>query len=503
METNHHFDIIVVGSGAAGLSLINYINEESEFKKHDITIALFSKKEFSATNTNWAQGGIAAVYSAIDSKEYHVQDTLIAGSNMNNQTIVSKVVDEAPNIIEDLVNWGMIFDRDLNDDFKLTLEGGHSNARILHNKDQTGKSIQVSLENKMNNNSKLSKYEHCQLIDVVKDSNGIFNLIFLDEQNSLSYFSASILVIATGGVGALYSKSTNQNTSTGDGIYFAKKLGAKIQDLAYIQFHPTGLYSQHETSYLVTEALRGQGAVLKNLNNISFMEKYDARGSLAPRDIVSRAIFNEMKINQSAHVYLDGTSLKHELWIEHFPNLFNECIKIDIDPRNEFIPVIPVQHYSCGGIYTDEVGETTVSGLYALGEVSCTGLHGANRLASNSLLEAIAFAKFAAKKIISQFEKKEPALKAIIPNNIRLKSLNKLTLQKIMTAAAGIERNDSSMKKSIEELKELVEKATSCEKIKKEDVEKNIMYDVGIDILTDALNKKENKGVHYNTSLLN
>jgi L-aspartate oxidase len=497
-----HFDIIVVGSGAAGLSFVNYFCSDSCPNTKDASIGLFSKKGFNLTNTSWAQGGIAAVLSASDSFDSHIQDTLNAGANKNIEFIVTKVVREAPKIIEDLSRWGMPFDKFNNGEFKLTLEGGHSDSRIVHSKDATGNALQSTLENEIKTKHSVLKHENHQLIDVHKDSNDIFHLSFLDEKNNIFICSCSYLILATGGLGAIYSKTTNQPISTGDGIYFAKKLGTTIKDLAYIQFHPTGLYSHHETAYLVTEALRGQGAILKDLNNISFMEKYDPRGSLAPRDIVSRAIFNEMKIAESPFIYLDGTSIHQNIWFEHFPNLFHECKKMNIDPIKDLIPITPVQHYSCGGVYTDEFGETTVKGLYALGEVASTGLHGANRLASNSLLEAIAFAKFAAKNIIAQFEKKNPSNNSFKTGNIQIKKLSRSTLKKIMTESAGIERNNISMIEAIEELKSLKETALTIEHPQKVDIENNIIYEVGQDILKDALNKKENAGVHFNTSLL-
>ncbi|MCX8483342.1 MAG: FAD-binding protein, partial [Crocinitomicaceae bacterium] len=309
------------------------------------------------------------------------------------------------------------------------------------------------------------------------------------------------LVLATGGLGMLYNVSTNQKIATGDGIYFAGELGAEIEDLSYIQFHPTGLYQDGQIAYLITEALRGAGAKLVNEKGEAFMYKYDERLELAPRDIVSRSILKEMELQNKPNVYLDATQIPIEVLNVHFPTIKKECLKrLDIDISKTLIPVIPVQHYSCGGIKVNEFGETTIPGLYAIGEVASTGLHGANRLASNSLLEAIAFAKFAVPKLINSTN---GLVSSSVEDSIpRLKKIDRAVVQNIMSTYVGIIKSNEGLTKGFRLLNELFENSADAKAFNLADFETNVILKVAILLIKDAQTKHSNKGVFYNIDLL-
>ncbi|MEY3965936.1 MAG: hypothetical protein RL263_1105, partial [Bacteroidota bacterium] len=302
---------------------------------------------------------------------------------------------------------------------------------------------------------------------------------------------------ATGGIGMLYEKTTNQQLSTGDGIHLAHKVGAKIRDLSYIQFHPTGLYTSKDPTALITEALRGEGAILKNSFGDTFMHKYDTRNELAPRDIVSRGIFSEMQNTNSPCVFLDATKLDNKIWKDHFPSIYRTCMINKIDPSIEMIPVVPTQHYSCGGVITDEFGETDIKNLFAIGEVASTGLHGSNRLASNSLLEGLAFGKFSAIKIFETFSSvwNYEVIKKFDFKDYKL--LNRNFLRKLISSHAGVIKSNHEMIKTKNTLIETIFTANNLRNLNKLEIENNIMFNVGVLLLNDAINKNENSGVFF------
>lgn len=496
------FDIVIVGSGIAGLSTLLYLRDTELCKQGQLSICLITKGNLNETNTHWAQGGIAAVKGVQDHFEKHIADTLNAGAYVNNSFIVEKVIKAAPGLMEDLINWGTEFDKNKEGQFDLAKEGGHSDARIWHKEDQTGKAIQDALMNELKKDTHILIHEHTSLVKVEKLAESVFGLgLFNKKKNSFSNINCGKLVLATGGLGMLYQTTTNQQIATGDGIYFANQLGAEIENLSYIQFHPTGLYEGGQIAYLITEALRGAGAKLLNQNREAFMHKYDARLELAPRDIVSRSIMKEIELQENPYVYLDATHIDKEIINTHFPTIKYECIKrLGLNIENDLIPVIPVQHYACGGIKVNEFGESTIKGLFAIGEVASTGLHGANRLASNSLLEAIAFAKFSIAKLIETNEVK-PLINFVLQLPIT-KNINRTQVQDYMSHYAGIVKSNQGLIRASELLNELDLQNEIDNEFDYYHFESNIVLQVAKLLIKDAINKKENKGVFYNKDLV-
>lgn len=496
------YDIVIVGSGIGGLSTLLYLTETPIYKEGQLSICLLVKGALDQTNTNWAQGGIAAVKALDDNFEKHINDTLTAGAFSNNKKIVEKVIHSAPNLIEDLINWGVQFDKKNSGEFDLAKEGGHSDARIWHKEDQTGKDIQSSLINNIKDLDNVDIFEYSTLINAKKTAPNSFSIqLFDSKNNTFNNVICNKLVLATGGIGGLFEKSTNQEIATGDGIYIANKLGSTIENLSFIQFHPTGLYQEGNISFLISEALRGSGALLKNEKEEAFMYKYDERLDLAPRDVVSRAIITEMNSQKLPCVYLDATKIDTLIIDQHYPHIKKECfLRLGIDIQKDLIPVIPVQHYSCGGVKVNENGETSVSGLFAIGEVASTGLHGANRLASNSLLEAIAFAKFSIPSLINNLDN-NLILEADC-KKLKLLKVDKSAIQKIISSYAGIVKSNEGLKKAMLQLLEIKDEALECDEFNLIDFEANCILESAILLIQDALNQKENKGVFYNIDLV-
>ena len=496
------YDIVVVGSGIGGLSTILYLAETSLFKQGNLSICLISKGSLRETNTNWAQGGIAAVNAIGDNFDKHIQDTLNAGAYTNNKYIVEKVVKAGPQLLTDLISWGTHFDKNNTGGYDLAKEGGHSDARIWHKEDQTGKAIQDALILSLGRLPNVTILEHTCVVNANKYADDSFGLKLYGSYNqSFVNIFCSKLVLATGGLGMLYQKSTNQLLATGDGIYLASKLGATIEHLSLIQFHPTGLYENGQISFLISEALRGAGAILRDEQGEAFMYKYDERLDLAPRDIVSRAIIKEIGLQQNPFVYLDATQINTEILETHFPAIRQECLsRIGLNIKQALIPIIPVQHYSCGGIKVDEFGETSISGLFAIGETASTGLHGANRLASNSLLEAVAFAKFSIPKLTETIDSKtiqELDIELPILNDI-----NKSDVQEIMSKYAGIVKSNQGLKNAYEQLHKLKNSAAQNSNFDIEHFEANCILDVALLLIHDAQIQSSNKGVFYNSDLV-
>ena len=392
----HEYDFIVVGSGAAGLTAA------LKAAKHG-RVGLLTKKSAEESNSAWAQGGIACVQSPEDSFDQHVEDTLIAGAGLCKEDAVRTIVTEGPARIAELVALGVEFDlREVNGhvEFDLTREGGHSRRRILHHHDTTGAEMSSRLLAAVRAEPQITILEQHYAIDLITTAklglvseDRVLGLYALNEATGeVITFRSDRVILATGGCGRVYQYTTNPKVATGDGVAMAWRAGAQIENMEFIQFHPTCLYHPEQRSFLITEAMRGEGAVLIGKDGKEFMQNYDPRGSLAPRDIVARAIDHEIKRTGGPCVYLDITKKPREFIIEHFPNIYATCLSVGIDITKEPIPVVPAAHYMCGGVKTDINGATSLRGLCAVGEVGCTGLHGANRLASNSLLECVVLA---------------------------------------------------------------------------------------------------------------
>jgi L-aspartate oxidase len=515
-STSFNFDVVIIGTGVAGLATAIYLAEAAATNNQPISILLASKAGLSDTNTSWAQGGIAAVASKEDSFEAHIQDTLDAGAGQNDVHIVRNVIEAAPEAMQDLVRWGIDLDKKIDGSYDLAKEGGHQFSRIWHKADMTGNTLQATLMYKVNQFPCIVRKEKLAIVQIEKDLQGVFHIQAirnheenfsysnLTDENSIQ-IQCKQLVLATGGLGMVYAKTTNQSIATGDGIFFANQLGASMKDLSFIQFHPTGLYESNQSStYLITEALRGSGAILRNEQGINFMPQYDPRASLAPRDIVSRAIMSEIKKSNIEHVYLDTTGLSATIIQQHFPNIQQACAqKIGIDICTQWIPVIPVEHYACGGIQVDADGAVVgVNGLFAIGETASTGLHGANRLASNSLIEGIVFAKWGATKMIDALKELE-----VLPNlnyhfkPITIKKIDRTLVQHTVSNYAGIEKTTAGLNTGLNELKQLYHQASELNDWTIQDWENNVLCQVGMLLFKDALVQTQNKGVFFNLDL--
>ena len=511
-----HFDFLVLGTGIAGLTYALKVADHGK-------VCLVTKTEINETNTKYAQGGIASVMYPPDNFEKHIKDTLIAGDGYCNEDIVRMVVNEAPQRIKDLLSWGAKFDKKSNGDFDLAREGGHSEHRILHHKDNTGEEIQQTLSDKAKSHPNISVFEDHFAVDLItqhhlgqlvkRSLGGIicFGAYVMDlKKGKVHTVLAKSTVVAAGGIGNVYHTTTNPLVATGDGIAMVYRAKGVIENMEFIQFHPTSLFHPGERpSFLITEALRGFGGILKNTNEEEFMHKYDKRGSLASRDIVARAIDNEMKVTGDDFVYLDCRHLNHDKLIEHFPNISEKCKSIGIDITKDFIPVVPAAHYLCGGIKVDMDGMSSVERLYALGESASTGMHGANRLASNSLMEAVVFAEKAARHAVevakkTQFQEGIPDWQyhgTTHPEEMVLITQNYKEVQQIMSNYVGIVRSDLRLERALNRLEiiyreteELYRKSLLSKKL----CELRNLINVGYLVIKMAKQRHESRGLHYN-----
>ncbi len=430
-------DVLIIGSGIAGLAFAIKLAE----RRPDIDITIVTKSDCFESNTKYAQGGIAAVMDNVHSSfESHIDDTLKAGKGFSNMQTVRLVVEKAPIRLQELIDWGTLFDKTKDGEWDYGLEGGHSVARILHHKDQTGLALEKALLNYLKQFKNISFHTELFATDLLINKNTCFGARFLDKKEKIVSIQAKITYLATGGSGQVFSKTTNPLIATGDGVAMASRAGAKIEHLGFYQFHPTALAVQNSNPvFLISEALRGFGAHIINSKGDRFLFKNHPAGELATRDVISEAIFKEMKESGLEHVWLDCSHLDRNKLLRDYPNIIHQCNKWGIDLINKPIPIVPAAHYQCGGIKVNHEGKTSVKGLFANGECASTGLHGANRLASNSLLEAVVFAHEAAlvvakevnnSKSIKDFGENKPT-KKVLASTVKVNQL-KISLQQLM-----------------------------------------------------------------------
>lgn len=511
------FDFLVIGSGIAGLSFALKVADKG-------TVCVVTKTNLAETNTSYAQGGIAAVVSEPDSFEKHIEDTLICGDGICDEQVVRMVIEEAPGQIAQLVNWGTEFDRKPDGTFDLAREGGHSDHRVLHHKDNSGFEIQRALVEKVRNHPNITLLENHFAVDLITQHHlGVLvkryftNIecygayVFDIKTNEIKTLLAKVTMLATGGAGNLYQTTTNPLIATGDGVAMVYRAKGIVENMEFVQFHPTSLYNPDERpSFLISEAMRGFGAVLRRQDGKEFMHKYDKRGSLAPRDIVARAIDNEMKISGDDFVYLDATATDHVELLNHFPNIHAKCLSLGIDIRKDYIPVVPAAHFQCGGVKVDMDGKTWINNLYAAGETSSTGLHGANRLASNSLLEGIVYADRAAKSALQNID--NLSIRTDIPNwndegtsypeEMVLITQNLKEMQQLMSFYVGIVRSDVRLERAMKRLQIIHDETEGLYKKTKLSVklcELRNLITVGYLAIKSAQQRKESVGLHYTT----
>ncbi len=510
-----HVDFLVIGSGIAGLSYALKVADAGK-------VCIVTKASADETATKYAQGGIAAVMYTPDTYEKHIRDTIVAGDELSNPKIVEIAITESTERVKELVEWGVEFDKAKSGRYDLHKEGGHSEFRVLHYKDQTGAEIERALLHKVKNHPNIEILEKHFTVDIITQHHlgadvnkrtpdiTCFGAYVLDPvTREIHTILSRITLLATGGAGMVYGNTTNPEIATGDGIAMVHRAKGMVENMEFIQFHPTTLYYPNEKpSFLITEALRGFGAILKDGRENQFMEKYDPRGSLAPRDIVARAIDNEMKISGDDFVYLDCRHLEANELIKHFPTIYAKCLGIGINITRDMIPVVPGAHYICGGIRVDEFARSSIVNLYATGECASTGLHGANRLASNSLLESAVFSHRAALDSILKLPQIEHNHKVpdwnaegmILNEEMVLITQSLKEVQSIMTSYVGIVRSNLRLQRAKERL-ELTYRETEvlynksiltvplCEL-------RNII-NVGYLIIKMAMARKESRGLHY------
>lgn len=513
----YEYDYIVIGSGIAGMSFALKV------ARPGVRVALICKTSLDEANTALAQGGVASVTNLeTDDFEKHIHDTMVAGDWLSDPAAVEKVVRGAPAQISQLISWGVNFDRKTDGTFDLHREGGHSEFRILHHADNTGFEIQRGLMEQVRNHPQVDIFDNHFAIEIItqhhlgrivtRNTRDItcYGAYVLDQATGqVDKFLAKVTLMATGGCGAVYQTTTNPLIATGDGIAMVYRAKGTVKDMEFIQFHPTALFHPGDRpSFLITEAMRGYGGVLRNLKGEEFMHKYDPRLSLAPRDIVARAIDSEMKFNGDDHVYLDVTHKDPDETRRHFPNIYAKCMSLGIDITKEYIPVAPAAHYLCGGIKVDTNGESTIRRLYAVGECSCTGLHGGNRLASNSLIEAVVYADAAAShasQCIGHYDWRtdvpdwnddgtsHPEEMVLITQSIR-------EVNQIMGTYVGIVRSNLRLDRAwnrLDILYEETERLFKRSKASREICELRNIINVGYLIMRQAKERKESRGLHY------
>ena len=510
------YDYLVIGGGIAGMSFALKVARTGR-------VALICKSTLEEANTALAQGGVASVTDLqLDDFDKHIHDTMVAGDWLSDPKAVEKVVREAPSQISQLLQWGVDFDRREDGSFDLHREGGHSEFRILHHADNTGYEIQQSLIRRIRESESIDVFEHHFAIEIITQHHlgkivtrrtpdiTCYGAYVLDENTgAVDTFLSRVTLMATGGVGAVYTTTTNPLVATGDGIAMVYRAKGTVRDMEFIQFHPTALFHPGDRpSFLITEAMRGYGAILRNPAGERFMEKYDPRLELAPRDVVARAIDSEMKAGGHDHVYLDVTHKDPGETRHHFPNIYAKCLSLGIDITKDYIPVAPAAHYLCGGIVVDTNAESSISRLYAVGECSCTGLHGGNRLASNSLIEAVVYAEAAARHAIEhahgyQLRDDVPLWNdegTSHPEEMVLITQSAREVGQIMSTYVGIVRSDLRLDRAwnrLDILYEETERLFKLLKVSRAICELRNIINVGYLIMRQAKERKESRGLHY------
>ncbi|MCL2799315.1 MAG: L-aspartate oxidase [Endomicrobia bacterium] len=499
-------DYLIIGSGIAGLSLALKASENGN-------VALITKRKLFDSATGKAQGGIACVTDKSDSFEQHISDTLTAGAGLCNVEMVEKMVKEGPARIAEIIKLGVKFSKkDYSDsEFELGLEGGHSKRRILHAGDMTGNEIERVLIENINKHRNITVYEEHTAVDLVVDGNKLCRgaYVLQNEKNEVETFEAKVTVLACGGAGRAYLYTSNPEIATGDGIAMAYRAGADISNMEFVQFHPTCLYNPEAKTFLISEAVRGEGGILRLKNNEAFMQKYHPSKELAPRDIVARAIDNELKTSGDKFVYLDITSKSRDFLVKRFPNIYAKCLEYGMDISKDMIPVIPAAHFFCGGVRVDEFGRTTVKNLYAIGETACSGVHGANRLASNSLLEGIVYAHrvFEDSKTLLSGNYPEVSAENFYVNRSLSKDSTVFVqdweeIRRLAWNYIGISRSDERLEKAekrINILKDEIDGHFRNSPLTVDRIEVRNIIAVAEMVARSAMLRKESRGLHYNT----
>ncbi|MBP6366859.1 MAG: L-aspartate oxidase [Nitrosomonas sp.] len=510
--SNKNFDTLIIGSGLAGFTLALHL-------AHTKKVCIVTKQSVDAGASSWAQGGIAAALSTNDSPSKHVQDTLIAGAGLCDEAITQYIAENAPRAIHWLIDQGVHFTSDQNNEtgYHLTKEGGHSMRRIIHSGDATGKAVQQVLIEKIRSHPNICVLEHHIAIDLITSDKlashafsthkQCFGAYILDKQEDKVYtFTAQNTVLATGGASKVYLYTTNPDTATGDGIAMGWRAGCRIANMEFIQFHPTCLYHPHAKSFLISEAVRGEGGLLTLPNGERFMPWHDQRAELAPRDIVARAIDFEMKKRGLDCVYLDISHKPTDFLKKHFPTIYARCLELGIDITKEPIPVVPAAHYTCGGVVTDKYGKTDLNNLYAIGETACTGLHGANRLASNSLLECLVLAQAAGSDISNQTFHSSPLVPDWDESRVTdadeeiVISHNWDELRRFMWSYVGIVRTTKRLQRAqhrIELLREEINEYYTNFRVTSDLLELRNLVDSADLIVRSAMLRHESRGLHY------
>lgn len=517
------YDYLIIGSGIAGLSYAVKLARHFDQAGESVSIAVITKVQADETNTKYAQGGIAAVWAESDSFEKHIADTIDAGDGINNQKVVEMVVKEAPGRIQELIDYGTRFDKESDGEYDLAKEGGHSDHRILHFKDITGAEIERALLEEAGRHKTIKIFTHYYAVELItqhhlgetvyryRDDIQCYGAYVLNrETGAVEKFLSKTTMLATGGIGSVYQSTTNPTIATGDGIAMAYRAKGLCDNMEFIQFHPTSFFLPgKKPSFLISEAVRGFGGILKHADGSIFMGRYDERESLAPRDITARAIDSEMKKRGVDHVYLDVRHLDYEKFLDHFPNINQYCLDHGIDVRKDMIPVVPAQHFLCGGVRVNEWGQTNIKHLYAVGECACTGLHGANRLASNSLLEAVVFGHRAYLHTIENYKTIEvpvnvpewddsgtthPEEKVLVTEMTR-------ELNSVMSNYVGIVRTYRRLKRAYDRVELLYrehEKLYRESKVSVPICELRNMINVSYLTIKMAMARRENVGLHFN-----
>jgi L-aspartate oxidase len=484
-------DILVIGTGIAGLYTALKAREVGR-------VMVLTKRKLEESNTEYAQGGIAAAIGTADSPRLHLLDTLEAGAGLCKEGAVEVLVEEGPDCVRELIEFGTQFDKNAEGEYALTREGAHSERRILHAKgDATGDEIRRALQQRVHDEGILV-YENRYIVDVLTQEGRCIGVLALDDRDRLTAYIAKATILATGGAGQLYINSTNPEVATGDGIAIAYRAGAEVEDVEFIQFHPTALYGEGSPKFLISEAVRGEGALLLNKQGERFMPAYHARAELAPRDIVARAIVDQMNKTNHPCVYEDARAIPGVT--ERFPSIYAACLKHGIDLTQDLIPVAPAAHYIMGGVKTDHDGRTNVPGLYACGEVACTGIHGANRLASNSLLEGLVFGRRIARALATEL-RAAPDLRSTgwrMAPAIPDRPVNTLwaEIQQLMWDKVGIVRDAEALKQAIARLEQIVDSLEGSLQTKRGYQVANLAT-VALLVARAALTREESRGGHY------